>query len=89
MMDFGKAANGGEVFGCEAQDVLELLARFVVLSGFEECAAEGDVSGEIRGVPLQPGRAGRYGFFVPAGPPVFLREGRKRNRRRIHLDPAS
>ena len=75
--------------GRGAEDRFQLLARPVVVADLDQRAAERDAGGQIRRVPLQAAAAGLYGFFVAALTAVLLRQRRKRNRRRIHLDPAS
>ena len=88
MMDFRESANRRKVFRRGAQDVLEFLLGFVEAAELEQRAAERDVSGQIGRMPLNASLTSRDRFFEPSGPPVLFREGRKGDRRRVHLDPA-
>ena len=89
MMDLPETANGGEVFGSVLEDVFELALRFFELIQFEERASECDACGQITRVNRETGAARLDRFFELASPPELLSELRKRNRRRILLDPAS
>ena len=53
-----------------------------------QCAAERDASGEIARMPPKTGAARVDRFFELAVPAEFLGELRKRNRRRVILNPA-
>jgi len=88
-MDLPETANGGEVFGSVLEDVFELALRFFELIQFEERASECDACGQITRVNRETGAARLDRFFELASPPELLSELRKRNRRRILLDPAS
>ena len=89
MVDLGERADRREVLRGGAQDVLELVPRFVEPAEFQEGPTEGHAGGDIGRVPLQSGFAGGDGVFELACPPVLLRQGRERDRRRVQLDPAS
>src|SRR5439155_16382712 len=89
VMDFREAADRGEILWRGAKHERQLLARRIVLVRFDEGASERDARGEVRRVPLQAGAAGVDGVLIAAGAPVLLGERRKRNRRRVRLDPAS
>jgi hypothetical protein len=89
MMDFPEAADGGEIFRSVLEDVFELALRRFELIQLEQRAAERDACGKIAGVYRETGAARLDRFFELTRPPEFLRELRKRNRRRILLDPAS
>ena len=62
--------------------------RFVETPQLEQRTAERDVGGQVCGVPLKASLTGRDRFFEAAGAAVLFREGRERDRRRVHLDPA-
>jgi len=89
MMDFPETADRGEVFGSVLEDVFELALRLFELIQFEERASERDACGQVAGVSRETGAADFNGFFELAGAPEFFGELRKRNRRRILLDPAA
>ena len=89
MVNLGEPADRREVFRRSAEDVLELLARLVVATELEQRSTERHPRRKIGGMPLQTGEAGGNRFVVLAGAPVFLGERRKRNRRRVQLNPAS
>ncbi|HEX6463035.1 MAG TPA: hypothetical protein VFZ98_01225 [Vicinamibacterales bacterium] len=89
LVDLPQAPNSGEVLGRRAQHGLELLARGIQVAGLYQRAAQRDARRQIRGMPLKAGDAGFGRFVIPAEAPVLLRERRKRNRRRVGLDPAS
>jgi len=88
MMNLGQAPNGREILWRQLQNVLEFLPGILKPSHFDECAAKRDVGGEIRGMTHQTGLAGFNGFLVAFSAPIFLGESRKRNGRRVRLDPA-
>ena len=89
MIDFGQAANRGEILARALEHQLELALRIVQLIQFEEGASERDASGEVGGVNLEAGAADVDGFLELPGAPELLGELRKSNRCRILLDPAS
>ena len=89
MVDFGEAADGGEVFRRALEHQLELALRVVELVQLDERAAERDARGEIPGMQPEAGAADVDRFLVLPGAAAFFGELRKRNRRRILLDPAS
>ena len=88
VMDLRKSADSGKVFRRDAQHVFELFTRLVELPDFEERAPERDMRGNIRGMPLQSGLAGVDGFLKLTEAPVLFGQRRKRDRRRVQLDPA-
>ena len=88
-MDFGEAADGGEIFGRALEDELELGLRFVERAELDQRAAQRDAGREIAGMNREPGAADLDRFFVLPGAPAFFRELRESDRRRILLDPAS
>ncbi len=88
VVDFGEATDRRKVFRRRAKDVLELLTCLVEASQLEQRAPERDASGQVGGVTLQSGLARGYRFFEAASTPVFFGESRKRDGRRVHLDPA-
>ena len=89
IVDLGKAADRGEIFGSGAEDGFELFPRRLVIAHFNQGASERHAGGEIRGMTLETDTAGFDRLLVVTDAAVFLREGRERNRRRVRLDPAS
>ena len=89
MMDLRGAADRRKVLGRALEHNAQLLERVVGLVQLDERASERDASGEIAGMNGEAGAAHLDRFFVAAGAPAFFGELRKRNRRRILLDPAS
>src|SRR5262249_38398876 len=89
LVDLFEPADGGDVLGRGPEDRLELLAGGVVVAGFDEAAAERDARREVGRVPLKAGAARIDGVLIAPDPPELFRERRKRNRRRVRLDPAS
>ncbi len=87
-MDVGEGANGGQVLGRAAQDLLELDRRRVELADFDQGAAQRDARGNIRGVPQQPRAASLDRVGEHAEAPVLLGESGEGDRRRVPLDPA-
>jgi hypothetical protein len=88
-VDIGEPADGRQVLRSQAQHVLELGPRLLVLADLEERPAERHAGRQVGRVPLEAGAADGDRLLAPPGAAVLFREGRKRNRRRIHLDPAS
>jgi hypothetical protein len=78
-----------QIVGSPIQDTQEFSARLFESAQIEEGTAKGNSRGQIRGMLCQPSLAHADGFLVVAGPTVLLGKLRKRNRRRIFLDPAS
>jgi hypothetical protein len=89
LLDIRQLARRRQVVGCGLEDVFELADRFVVPSHFEQGTAKRDASGEICRVLRQAVPANANGVLELACTPMLFRELRKRNRRRILLDPAS
>jgi hypothetical protein len=88
-VDLGERADCREVLRGRAQDVFELVPCFVEPALFQEGAPEGHARRDVRRMPLESGFArGNRVLELPC-PPVLLGQGRKRNRRRVQLDPAS
>jgi hypothetical protein len=88
LVDFRKTADRRQVLRGKSQDRFEFLLRFLEASNVNERAAERDVGGEIGRMADEAGGAGIDRLFETPGPPVFLCECRKRNGRRVRLDPA-
>ena len=89
LMDLCQLTYRNEMVGGSVEHALELGARSVEAPKFEQGPTECDPRREIRGVLSQTGLAHPNGLFAVTGPPAFLRELGKRNRRRILEDPAS
>jgi hypothetical protein len=89
LMDLCEITYRNEIVGGSVEHAQELGARIVEAPKFEQGPTECDPRRQIRGVLSQTGLAHPNGLFAVTGPPVFLRELRKRNRRRILQDPAS
>ena len=89
LMDLRELTYRNEIVGGSVEHAQELGARIVEAPKFEQGPTECDPRRQIRGVLSQTGLADPNGLFAVTGPPVFLRELRKRNRRRILQDPAS
>ena len=88
-VNFRERPDRGQILRSRAQHLFEFLARFVVAADLEQGSAEGDAGRKVCGMALQarPARGNRVVELARAA--VFLREGRKSDRRRIRLDPAS
>src|SRR6185369_12506351 len=69
--------------------LLELTLRLVELVQFEQGAAERHAGGVICGVNVEAGPAGVDRFLELSRAAVLFGELRKRNRRRVLLDPSS
>ena len=89
MMDFGDAANRGEIFRRALEDVLEFGERRLEIVELDQRAAQRDAGGEITRMKLETGAADVDGLLVMAGAAALLRQLGEGNRRRIRLDPAS
>ena len=89
LFDIGQLANGAEVVRSGLEHIFELADRFVVPPHFEQRTAKRDASGEIGRVLSEAGPADANRVLELARTPMLFRKLRKRNRRRILLDPAS
>ena len=89
MMDLGQAADRGKIFRCAREHLVELALRLVELIQFEESPSERDPRGQVAGVNGEAGAADVDRLLALPGPSELFGELRKRNRRRIRLDPAS
>src|SRR5262245_5511914 len=89
LVDLLDAADRGDVLGSRPKDGFQLAAGAVVLAHLDERAAERHTRREVRRVPVQPGAARLDRVFIASDAAELLRECRKRNRRRVRLDPAS
>ena len=89
LIDLCQITYRNEIVGGSVEHTEELGARIVEAPKFVQGPAECDPRRQIRGVLGQTGLAHPNGLFAVTGPPVFLRELCKRNRRRILQDPAS
>ena len=88
-MDLCEITYRNEIVGGGVEHAQELGTRIVEAPKFEQGPTECDPRRQIRGVLSQTVLAHPNGLFAVTGPPVFLRELGKRNRRRILQDPAS
>ena len=89
MMDLGHPADRGKIFRRAREHPIELALSLVELVQFEEGPSERDPRGQIAGVKGEAGAADVDRFLALTGTPELFGELRKRNRRRIFLDPAS
>src|SRR5438128_5217763 len=87
-VELGQTADRGEVFGRGAKHRFQLLAGAVEVSGFDERASERHPRGKVCGMAQETGPAGFNRLVVAANPAELFRECRKRDRRRVRLDPA-
>ena len=78
-----------DVVWCGLEDQSELRLGLLEPAKLDEGSAERDPRRDVGRVLDQPGVAHADGLVEFPSPPVFLGELRKRNRRRILLDPAS
>ena len=82
-MDVGERANGGQVLGRAAQDLLELDRRRVELAHLHQGAAQRDAGETYTRVPQQA-RSTRFDRFgEQAETPVILGQRGEGNRRRV------
>jgi hypothetical protein len=88
LMDLCELTYCNEMVRGSVEHAQELGARIVKAPKFEQGPTECDPRRQIRGVLSQTGLAHPNSLFAVTGPPVFLRELRKSNRRRILVDPA-
>ncbi len=89
MLNFRQPANRRQVLRSELEHVLELLLRLIEPADFEQRPAEGDAGRQVGGMPMEAGLAGSDRLFETSGAPVLFGERRKRDGRRVQLDPAS
>jgi hypothetical protein len=87
-VNLGQGANRGEIFRGRSNDLLEFRLGFLQFAQFEQRASERDARGQVGRMALQADAAGLDRFAEESRPPVFVREGRERDRRRVLLDPA-
>jgi len=82
-------ALGDDIVRGGFEDQHELRLRLVDSAKLEERTAQGHSGREVRRMLIEAGPADPDGLLELAGPPVLLGKLRKRNRRRVLLDPAS
>ena len=87
-MNLREAARGRDVFRCRLEHRFELFARRVEIAGFDECTAESDARRQVCGMPLEAGNACVDRLVEAPEAPVLFGQRRKRDRRRVRLDPA-
>ena len=87
MLDLGECSRRCGVLRRGTQDVLEFRGRFIVQAGFEECAAKSDTGRQVGGMTLETGPAGCDRVGELAGAAILLRKRRKRDGRRVRLNP--
>ena len=88
-MNLGELADGNQVVRSGIQHAKEFRPRLLESTELEESPSERDPGGQIRGMLDKTGLANPDSFLAVACAPVLLGKLRKRNRRRIPLDPAS
>jgi hypothetical protein len=88
-VNLGNASNSAQVLGRRRENGRQFCEGVVQLSKVEQRAAERGARGEVFGVDRQTGAADADGFRRAAGAAELFGERRKRQRRRILLDPAS
>src|SRR5687768_10132770 len=89
VMNFREAANCRQVFRGASENYCELGACTLEVVDFDEGTPERHAGGQITGMNRKPGAARCDRLLIIARSPIFLGKLRKRNRRRILLDPAS
>jgi hypothetical protein len=89
VVDFGDATDGGEVFRGALQDQLELGQRIIQQIELDERSAECDARRKVAGMNGESCAAGLHRLLDMPCAATLFGELRKRNRRRIPLDPAS
>jgi hypothetical protein len=89
LLDIRQLARCRQVVRCGLEDVFELADRFVIPAHFEQGTPKRDASGQICRVLRQAVPADANGVLELTCTPMLFRKLRKRNRRRILLDPAS
>ena len=82
-------SHGGDVVGRGLNDQSKFRLGLIDPAELHERPAKGNPRRHIRGMLHQASATHANGFVVVPGTSVFLGELRKRNRRRILLDPAS
>ena len=89
VVDVGHAADRGKILNSGLEDGLELALGAIEIAELDEGAAQRDAGREITRMEGEAGAARRHRVPMLPGAPVFLGKLRKRNRRRVLLDPAS
>ena len=89
MVHLCDASDGRKVFRRGFEHALELDLRCIELVHFEQRTAERDTRRQVTRVNCEAGAARRDRVLITARATVLFGELRKRNRRRILLDPAS
>jgi len=89
LMYLRELADSDQVVWRRVKDPQKLRTRFVETAEFKEGAAECHSGREIRWMLCEARLTHPDGCFAVSRAPVFLGQLRKRNRRRILLDPAS
>ena len=79
-MDFGEAANRGQILGRALQDEFQLLLRLFELLKLDERAPERHARREISGMNGQPGAADIHRFLQLTAASVFLGQLRESDR---------
>jgi len=88
-MDFSQTPNCRQILWRLMKHVLQLALSFVELPDLQERAAQRDARRKIFRMNLEPAPTDVHRVVVSAGAPILLRKLRKRNRRRILLNPTS
>ena len=83
------ASYGDQVIGGRKQHLLEFSFCLVEPAKLRQGAAERHVRGDIEGMLFEACAAKTHGLVIVTGAAMLFRELRKRNRRRILLNPAS
>ena len=87
--DLGESANGRQVFRRGRDHEIQFVLGLVERAQFDQGTAERDTGSEVVGMRGEAVAADFDGFFVRSVAAAFFGELRKRNRRRVRLDPAS
>lgn len=87
-MQLGERANGREVIGRHGDHALELGSRLVGAAERLQRAAERDPGRQVRGMPVESGKAHGNRVVEAARSPVLLGERAKCDGGRVLLDPA-
>ena len=87
-VQFGEAADRGEVVGGEREDVFEFGARVGVLTKLLQRAAQRDAGRQVRRMTIESGAACGHGVFETPGAAVLFGERAESDGRRILTDPA-
>jgi hypothetical protein len=88
-MNLRQFANGNQVLGRGIEHAQEFSTCVLEAAEFKKSAAERDTGRQICRVLCETRLADPDGFFTVARPAILFGELRKRNRRRILLNPAS